>query len=122
MSVPQPLACDGQVTFDPASRALLVKVSGVGASFWRRGHAAMAAAEEAGCYWARPTVYGHVPGRRGIGRRRIARGEAVRDGWLRFKLRDHDYRELTSNPNLSAIAVVDQQTSSILSVKFRPRS
>jgi hypothetical protein len=30
---------------DPASRSLSVKVSGVGATFSRRGHAAMAAAE-----------------------------------------------------------------------------
>ena len=48
MAVPQPLACDAQTTFDPATRSLLVKVSGVGASFWRRGHAALMQAETAG--------------------------------------------------------------------------
>jgi hypothetical protein len=52
-----------------------VKVSGFGASFWRRGHAAMMQYEEAGRY--RSTVWAHGPGRR-----EIARGEAVRDGWL----------------------------------------
>ena len=33
VAVPAPLACDAQTTFDPATRSLLVKVSGVGASF-----------------------------------------------------------------------------------------
>jgi hypothetical protein len=79
-AVPAPLACDSQVTFDPATRSVLVKVSGVGASFWRRGHAAMMQAEEAGRYGSQ-SVYVHAPGRR-----ELARGEPVRDGWLRFKL------------------------------------
>jgi hypothetical protein len=69
------------------SRSLVVRVSGVGASFWRRGHAAMLAAEESGRYWGAPSVYAHAPDRR-----EIARGEPVRDGWLRFQLSDADYR------------------------------
>jgi hypothetical protein len=115
-AVPAPLACDGQVTFDPASRSLSVKVSGLGATFWRRGHAAMMAAEEAGRYYAAPTVWAH-----GAGRREIARGEPVRDGWLRFKLSDADYRRLSSTPDLSAIVTVDREAGRILGVKFRGR-
>src|SRR5829696_4900164 len=98
-AVPAPLACDAAVTFDPVSRSLLVKVSGFGASFWRRGHAAMLAAEEAGRYWAAPTVYAHAPGRRDI-----ARGEPVRDGWLRFKLNDADYRRESLHSKTSPIS------------------
>jgi hypothetical protein len=60
----------------------------------------MAAAEEAGRYDA-PTVYAHAPGRC-----EISRGEAVRDGWLRFQLSDADYRQLTGE-GLSAIVTVD---------------
>ena len=98
---------------DPASRSLSVKVSGVGATFWRRGHAAMAAAEEAGRYWGQPAGYAHAPGRRNV-----ARGEPVRDGWLRFKLSDADYRQLSNMPGLSAIVTVDRRAAQILRVKF----
>ena len=114
MTVPAPLACDGETAHDPVSRSLLVKVSGFGASFWRRGHAAMLAAEEAGRYGA-PTVRAHAPGRRDI-----ARGEPVQDGWLRFKLSDADYRQLAGE-GLSAIVTVDRKTSRIPGVKFRSR-
>ena len=51
-------------------------------SYWRRGHAAMMQAEESGRYGAR-SVWAHAPGRR-----EIARGEPVRDGWLRSKVDD----------------------------------
>jgi hypothetical protein len=60
-AMPAPLACDGQVTFDPASRSLSVRVSGFGGSFWRRGHAAMLQAEETGPYYAAPTVWAQAP-------------------------------------------------------------
>jgi hypothetical protein len=72
-AVPQPLACDGETVHDPVSRSVLVKVSGFGASFWRRGHSAMLEAEEARRY--ADTVWAS-----GAGRYEIARGEAVRDG------------------------------------------
>jgi hypothetical protein len=93
----------------------LVKVSGVGASFWRKGHAQMVAAEEAGRYGAR-SVWAHAPGRR-----EIARGEPVRDGWLRFQLSDADYRKLVNTPDLSAIVTVDREAGRILGVKFLGR-
>jgi hypothetical protein len=114
-AVPAPLAVDGVVTHDPASRSLSVKVSGLGATFWRRGHAALLAAEEAGRYYAAATVWAH-----GAGRREIARGEPVRDGWLRFKLSDADYRKLAGD-GLSAIVSVDREAGQILGVKFLGR-
>ena len=111
MTVPQPMAVDGQTTYDPATRSVLVKVSGVGASYWRRGHAALLAAETAGSVSefsrAAPTVRAHG-----------ARGEPVRDGWLRFKLSDADYRQLAGTPGLAAIVTVDRQAGNILGVKF----
>lgn len=114
MTVPAPLACDGETAHDPVSRSLLVKVSGFGASFWRRGHAAMMQAEESGRYCAR-SVWAHAPGRRDI-----ARGEPVRDGWLRFKVDDATYRQLAGD-GLSAIVTVDRDAAQILGVKFRHR-
>ena len=113
--LPQPMAVDGETTHDPATRSVLVRVSGVGASFWRRGHAAMMQAEEAGRYGAR-SVWAHAPGRR-----EIARGEPVRDSWLRFQLSDADYRQLAGDPDVHAIAVVDRKTSRIMGVKFLGR-
>jgi hypothetical protein len=115
MTIPAPLACDGVTTYDPATRSLLVKVVGFGASFWRRGHRAMVADEESGRYGA-PTVWAHS-----AGRSEMARGEPVRDGWLRFKLSDADYRRLASTPDLAAIVTVDRRAGQILGVKFLGR-
>jgi hypothetical protein len=111
VGVPQPMAVDGQVTHDPASQSVLVKVSGVGASFWRKGHAALLKAVESGSYWsAPPDVWASG-----------ARGEPVEGGWLRFKLSDSDYRELAGE-GLSAIVTVDKDAGRILGVRFRNRS
>ena len=107
MSVPAPLSAVAQVTHDPATRSLLVKVSGVGATFWRRGHAAL----ERDAYKER-AVYAHARGRGEVGR-----GVAVQDGWLRFAVDARVYRELTAKP-LQAIATVDQRAGRILGVKF----
>ena len=48
MSLPQPLAVNAQTTFDPASRSLLVRVTGLGGAFWRKGHAKLLEAETPG--------------------------------------------------------------------------
>jgi hypothetical protein len=52
-----------------------------------------------------------------VGRRDVGRGEAVRDGWLRFQLDDADYRQL-AHEGVSAICTVDRQTGDILGVRF----
>jgi hypothetical protein len=114
VTVPAPLACDGVTAHDPVSRSVLVKVSGFGASFWRRGHQRMVELVEAGRYWDVPTVYASA-----AGRGEVARGEAVRDGWLRFKLSDADYRQLVGR---GVIVTVDTGSSAILGVRFRNRS
>jgi hypothetical protein len=75
----------------------------------------MMQAEEAGRYGSQ-SVYGHAPGRRNL-----ARGEPVRDGWLRFQLSDADYQQLAGDPDVHAIAVVDRKTSRIMRVKFIDR-
>jgi hypothetical protein len=90
-------------------------VSGFGASFWRRGHAALMQSDEAGRYGP-PAVYANAPGRRDV-----ARGEPVRDGWLRFNLSDTDYRKLVNSPALSAIVTVDRQDGHIMGVRFLGR-
>jgi hypothetical protein len=75
----------------------------------------MMAAEESGRYGAR-SVWAQAPGRRDI-----ARGEPVRDGWLRFKVDDATYRQLAGD-GLSAIVTVDRKAAQILGVKFIDRS
>ena len=79
VTVPQPLACDGQVTFDPATRSLLVKAVGVGGMYWRQGHAALMRSQSPANVLefslAAPEVWANG-----------ARGEPLPGGWLRFKV------------------------------------
>ena len=111
MTVPAPLACDGETTYDPATKSLLVKVSGFGGIYCRRGHAALLRAVESGSHWsAPPDVWASG-----------ARGEPVDGGWLRFKLDDSTYRDLAGD-GLSAIVTVDKDAGRILGVRFRNRS
>jgi hypothetical protein len=108
--LPQPLSVTGQVTHDPVTRSLLARPAeaGLGSLIWRQGHQAMM--EDA---YATPAVYARVAGKGEVGRR----GEAVRDGWLRFQLDDADYRAL-AREGVSAILTVDKQVGTILAVRF----
>jgi hypothetical protein len=113
VTVPQPMAADGQVAHDPVTASLLVKpkdTEGYARLFWRRGQRAMM---QAAAGYGAPTVWAHSAGHRDL-----ARGEPVRDGWLRFKLPDPVYRELVSEPGLSAIVTVDREAAQILGVRF----
>jgi hypothetical protein len=103
---------DGETTFDPVSQSVLVRVVGLGGRYWRRGHQAMM--EDAG-------VNGPPPVFARVGGKDVGCGEAVRGGWLRFKLSDADYRKLTGR-DLGAIAVVDKGSAAILAVRFLDRS
>ena len=59
----------------------------------------------------------------GGGRYQVARGEPVRDGWLRFSFRDDAaYKDLASAPELAAIVTVDREAGRILGVRFLGRS
>ena len=113
VTVPQPLACDGQVTFDPATRSLLVKAVGVGGMYWRQGHAALMRSQSPANVLefslAAPEVWANG-----------ARGEPLPGGWLRFKVDDATYRELAGE-GLGAIVTVDQRSQQILGVRFRRR-
>ena len=116
--VPKPLATSAvQVAHDPVTRALMVRPApgaGWAGSLWRKGHAAWTAAVKSGRYSEAPSVYASGAGREG------PRGEPVRDGWLRFTIRDERaYQELTSAPDLRAIVTVDRETAQILGVRFR---
>jgi hypothetical protein len=110
--LPDPLAGDGVVTFDPVSRSLLVKAKPGDRVWplWQRGHRAWVAAVQSGRYLEAPAVYPSG-----------ARGEAVRDGWLRFTFRGDDavFRELAGAPDLRAIVTVDRESAQILGVRFR---
>ena len=104
MTVPAPLAYDGVVTHDPATKSLLVKVSGLGGTYYRRGHAAMMQAEESGRYGA-PTVWARAAGLGEVGR-----SEPIAGGRLRFKLDAATYRQLAGAVD-SALVTVDRTTN-----------
>src|SRR5215217_9759639 len=90
--------------------------AGWAGSLWRKGHAAWTAAVKSGRYSEAPSVYASGAGREG------PRGEPVRDGWLRFTIRDERaYQELTSAPELGAIVTVDKDSGRILAVRFLGR-
>ena len=110
MTLRAPLACDGQVTHDQASRSYLVKESGIGGTYWRLGHEALTRAN--GSFGDTTPVFARVAGRGEIGH-----GEPVRDQWLRFQLSDGDYRAL-AREGVSAICIVDRQAGVILGVRF----
>jgi hypothetical protein len=76
---------------------------------WRQGHQAMM--ENASVYGPR-TVYARM------GNRDVGRGEAVRDGWLRFQLAIDDYQRLARQEGVHAILTVDKQVGVILAVRF----
>jgi len=116
-TLPKPLAGDGVVTHDPVTRSLLVKAKTGDPVWplWRQGHQALLDGNRSGRYSGVPTVYAS-----GAGRRDAAAGEAVGDGWLRFKIHDDAaYRELANALDLSAIVTVDKQAGRILAVRFR---
>ena len=87
MTVPRPLAADGVVVNDPATRTLIVKPAkaGYASLLWREAHQELAAAEESGRYYATPTVWASGPQGRGI-----ARGRPAEDGSLRFRFERGD--------------------------------
>jgi hypothetical protein len=68
--------------------------------------------QDDGSFGGPSAVFARVAGRGEVGR-----GEAVRDGWLRFQLNDADYRQL-AREGVSAIVTVDKQVGTILSVRF----
>jgi hypothetical protein len=118
--VRSPLAADGVVVNDSATRTLVVRPAKAGSYaglLWRQGCRKLLQAEQNGRYGPR-IVWAH-----GLGRREIARGQPVDDGSLRFRFErgDSAYRELVSTPGLAAVVTVDRETAQIMGVRFRGR-
>lgn len=112
-----PLAADGLVTTDPATRTLYVMPAdprSYAGRLWSKGHRALT---EAG-YTVRD-VWASAPG---LGHQTV-RGQPVEGGAVRFRFPPGEtaYADLVSTPGLSAYVVVDRETGHILGVRFRGR-
>ena len=109
MTLQQPLAT-GQVTHDSVTRSLLVKPAERAWAWliWQRGHTALMQHDG--------SINGPRPVFARLGHGDVGRGEAVRDGWVRFKLSDADYRQLAGESDLGAIVTVDRGTSRLFGV------
>jgi hypothetical protein len=120
--VPQPLAADGVVFNDPATRTLTVRLSEAASGYtrllWRQGWQALRQAQEGGYRSRVPQVWAH-----GAGRREIAHGQPADGGALTFTFYSGNdaYSKLVSKPGLVAIVTVDRGTHHILGVKFLNR-
>jgi hypothetical protein len=118
--VPQPLAADGMVFIDPATRTLTVRPSDTASGYtrllWKQGWQALRQAQESGYRSGVPDVWASAPGAR-----QIAHGVPGEGGTLKFTFHTSQpaYSELVNKPGLSAIITVDRGTSRILGVKFR---
>jgi hypothetical protein len=109
--LPQPLTATAELTHDPVTQSLLVRPAERGLAWliWQHGHSAMVQAT------------GSINDPRPVfarwGSRDVAKGEAVRDGWLRFELPAADYRVL-AREGVQALFTVDRQSGALLSVRF----
>ena len=121
--VPQPVAVDGVVFNDVATRTLTVRLpdnaSGYTKLLWQQGWQQLRRAEEAG--WpssGAPWVYASTPSAN-----RVVHGLPVVGGQLAFHFPagTAGYTELISKPGVVAIAVLDRGTHRFLSVKFLHR-
>jgi hypothetical protein len=121
--VPQPLAVDGVVFNDVATRTLHVRLSDQASGYtrllWQQGWQQQRRAEEAG--WpssGAPWVWASAPGHH-----RIVHGLPGEGGTLKFHFPTSvsAYSELISKPGLAAIVTVDCGTHHILGVKFLNR-
>jgi hypothetical protein len=120
--VPQPLAVDGVVFNDTATRTLHVRLSdqanGYTRLLWQQGWQALRRAEESGYTSAVPMVWASAPGAY-----QIAHGLPGEAGTLKFHFPPGvaAYSELISKPGLTAIVTVDRGTHHILGVRFLNR-
>jgi hypothetical protein len=109
VSVPQPMAVDGETTYDPATGSVLVKVGGFGASFGERVTRR---------WWRRLAVSVNRLFTR-ILLVAVSSFEVNLRRWMvAVQAFPNDYRRLAGAP---AIATVDKGSGAILSVRFRSR-
>ena len=122
--IPQPVAVDGVVFNDVATRTLTVrlpdKATGYTKLLWQQGWQALRRAEESGFRGGTPIPWAHGAGRQ----REIAHGLPGDGGVLTFHFPAGvtAYSELISKPGLTAIVTVDRGTHHILSCRFLHRT
>jgi hypothetical protein len=118
--LPQPMAVDGVVFNDPATRTLHVRLSdqasGYAKLLWQQGWQQLRRAEETG-WWRSgvPDVWASAPGAY-----RVVHGLPGEAGTLKFHFPTGTtaYSELISKPGLAAIVTVDRAGHRILTVTF----
>ena len=119
--LPKPLAADGVVTIDAATRTLVVKPAPSARPYakvlWDEGRQAQIQAMGRR-HDDTPTVWAN-----GAGRSQITYGTPGDNGTLRFRFHPAEqvYEDLVSTPGLAATIVVDRATSTIMTVTFRAR-
>jgi hypothetical protein len=118
--LPAPLVIDGIVTNDVAARTLVVSrpenLSGYHRLQWRTAHEALVRAEQSGWSSDYRFLYAH-----GVGQRDIAHG-LPGDGLtllFHFPVGKDAYRELVSQPGLSAFVTVDKSSGQFTACRFR---
>lgn len=118
--LPDPVAADGVVFNDPATRTLHVRLSeqanGYTRLLWQQGWQALRQAEQSG--WRRsgvPDVWASTPTAR-----QIVHGLPGEGGTLTFHFHPGvtEYSQLISKPGLAAIVTVDRGTHHILGAMF----
>jgi hypothetical protein len=121
--VPSPVATDGVVFVDVATRTLVVRLpdaaDGYTRRMWREGHAALVKAEQSGFRGGTPTVWAHtnqqrqvvygLPGDRLTLRFTFYKGESV-------------YADLVGKPGLTATVTLDRSAQRIMGVLFHHRT
>lgn len=121
--IPQPVAADGVVFHDAATRTLHVRLSdqanGYTRLLWKQGWQALRQAEQAGWRNRVPDVWASAPGAH-----RVVHGLPAEGGALAFHFPTGiaAYSELISKPGLIAIVTVDRGTHHILSCRFLHRT
>jgi hypothetical protein len=117
--LPSPMVMDGIVTIDNWQRNLIVSrpqtLSGYERLSWRTAHGAMVRAEQSGWRSAVPHVWAH-----GVGQTDIAYGVPGDNLTLKFHFPAgvEAYRELVSQPGLTALVTMDRSTGWFTRVKF----
>ncbi len=120
--VPSPLAVDGVVFNDVATRSLVVRrpetAGGYEKLLWREAHAALVAAVESGWRGEHPFVWGS-----GLGNREIVHGLPGENLTLtfHFPVGVAAYASLVGKPGLAAIVTLDRSLRRFLGCQFRHR-
>jgi hypothetical protein len=120
--IPSPLAVDGAVFNDVATRTLVVRLSetagGHAQLMWREAHGALVRAQESGWRTGQQTVWGGAFGNRQIVYAAPGEYQVL---LFRFAPAQAEYSRLVGKPNLAAIVTIDRELSRFMSVQFLHR-